>query len=116
MDKDTMNDKDTPLTSLVKSRVMDFMIKRNLSIYSLADKSGVTEIAIRDWYKKNHVPSILSLEKIAAVLDVEPFEFFCRDEDVMPLSPENKEILKLLDNLTQKQKEAVLLHIKSYFE
>lgn len=111
-----MNDKDTPLTNLVKSRVTEFMIKRDFTLYGLAEKSGVTEIAIRDWYKKNHVPSILSLEKIAVVLDVEPFEFFCRDEDVMPLSPENKEILRLLDNLTKKQKEAVLLHIKSYFD
>ena len=111
-----MNDKETPLTSLVKSRVTEFMFKRDLSIYDLAEKSGVTAVAIRDWDKKHHVPNIISLEKIAAVLDVEPFEFFCRDEDIMPLSPENREILELLDNLTQKQKEAVLQHIKSYFE
>lgn len=111
-----MDDKETPLTSLVKSRVTEFMIKRDLSIYDLAEESGVTAVAIRDWYKKHHVPNIVSLEKIAVVLDVEPFEFFCHDEDIMPLSPENKEILKLLDNLTKKQKEAVLQHIKSYFD
>lgn len=111
-----MNEKDTPLTSLVKSRVTEFMIKRGFSIYDLAEQSGVTGIAIRDWFTKHHVPSILSLEKISVPLDVEPFEFFCQDGDVMPLSATDKEILKLLGNLTKKQKEAVLLHIKSYFE
>lgn len=111
-----MNDKETPLTNLVKSRVTEFMFKRDLSVYNLAEKSGVTAVAIRDWYKRHHVPNIVSLEKIAVVLEVKPFEFFCNDEDLMPLSPENKEILRLLDNLTKKQKESVLQHIKSYFE
>lgn len=100
---------DTELTRLIKDRIIQFMTARNFSLAVLSDRSGISEVGIRNWFpKKNYIPTLPALEKIADALDIYPYELFCRDSDMMPVSPENKEILKKLELLSEKQRHIIV--------
>lgn len=99
---------DTELTHLIKDRILYFMKARDLSFKDLSELSGVSEVGIRNWFpKKNYIPTIPALEKIIQALEIYPYALFCNDEDVMPVSPEDKELLKKIGQLSNKQRAAI---------
>lgn len=99
---------DTELTRLIKERIRYFMKARDLSFNKLSELSGVSEVGIRNWFpKKNYIPTIPALGKVIQALEIHPYELFCGDEDVMPVSPENKEILKKIGQLSTKQRKII---------
>lgn len=105
---------DTELTRLVKDRIIQFMTIRQYSIKDLSERSGITDIGIRNWFpKKNYIPTLPALEKVAAAFDIYPYELLCRDEDVMPVSPENKELLKKVAFLSERQRHIIVELIDS---
>lgn len=100
---------DTELTRLIKDRIIQFMTARNFSFADLSDRSGISEVGIRNWFpKKNYIPTLPALEKVAAALDVYPYELFCRDGDMTPVSPKNKEILKKIELLSERQRHIIV--------
>lgn len=113
----TMAKTNSPLIELVKSRIRYFMTIKDLSFYELSMQSGVTEVCIRNWFTaRNYTPSMKAIEKIAAALEIMPYELFCSEEEIMPISPEKRALLQKLDTLTPKQKDAITLLIDSFKE
>lgn len=105
------------LVARVKSKIKELMEINNMSVYELAQKSDLTEACIRNWYtSRNYTPSLEAIEKICSALDMPVFELFCNDEEKMPVSEDNKEILKKLQLLTPKQRRAIIAHIEGYLD
>ncbi len=60
----------------VLERVTYYRNQKGWREYQLAEKSGLTQSTISSWYRKNMVPSILSLEKICNAVGITLSQFF----------------------------------------
>ena len=85
----------TDKTIEIKGKIKDLMKKKNMSIYQLSLKSGVSEACIRNWYsKRNYAPNLEPLQKVAQALDM-PFAqlFIGEDEKLYPIDKPTKKLL-----------------------
>ena len=110
--------KSSPMISLVKSNILKFMKLKGVTVRELALRTGLSEVAIRNWFSAaNYAPSLPNIEKVCAALEIQPFELFCAETDeAVPLSREKRALLQKYDLLTEKQRNAVTTMMDSYFQ
>lgn len=97
----------------VLERVTYYRTQKGWSEYQLAEKSGLTQSTISSWYRKNMVPSILSLEKICNAVGVTLSQFFATEEDDFSLTALEKELLAEANRLTAEQQSALIQFFKT---
>lgn len=97
----------------VLERVTYYRTQKGWSEYQLAEKSGLTQSTISSWYRKNMVPSILSLEKICNAVGVTLSQFFATEEDDFSLTALEKELLAESNRLTAEQQSALIQFFKT---
>ena len=100
----------------LKSKLNQIIEDKEVSISQLAINSDISDACIRNWFsKRNYNPSLETLLKICDGLDIDICELFVNDEqEFYPINQELKELINFWNKLDKKQKEAVLIHIKSY--
>ena len=110
--------KNSPMILMVKTNIQKFMRQKCVSVRELALRTDLTEVAIRNWFSAaNYSPSLANIEKVCAALEIQPFELFCDiGDDAIPLTEEKKTLLEKYDNLTPKQKAAIMIMLDSYLE
>ncbi len=87
----------TNKTIEIKEKIKDLMKKKNMTIYQLALKSGLSEACIRNWYsKRNYSPNLEPLQKVANALEIPFAQLFIGENE--KLYPIDKPTKKLLDN------------------
>ena len=96
------------LDEIIKQR-----LRRNWSEYELSNRSGLTQSTISNWYRKKQMPTIPILDKVCQGLGMTLSEFFAETDDVIALTPEQRELLDNWAALTPKQRELFLELIKS---
>lgn len=104
----------TDKTIEIKERIKDLMKKKNMSIYQLALKSGVSEACIRNWYsKRNYAPNLEPLQKVANALEI-PFAqlFVGKDEKLYPIDKPTKKLLDDYFSLDVERRQLVADLIK----
>ena len=108
--------KNSPMILMVKTNIQKFMRQKCVTIRELALRTGLTEVAIRNWFSAaNYSPSLVNIERVCTALEIQPFELFCDiGDDAIPLTEEKKTLLDKYDNLTPKQKAAIMTMIDSY--
>ena len=97
----------------VLERVTYYRTQKGWSEYQLAEKSGLTQSTISSWYRKNMVPSILSLEKICNAVGITLSQFFSTDDDNFSLTALEKELLTEANRLTEQQQMAIIQFFKT---
>ena len=114
----TMAMKNSPMILMVKTNIQKFMRQKCVSVRELALLTDLTEVAIRNWFSAaNYSPNLANIEKVCAALEIQPFELFCDiGDDAIPLTEEKKTLLEKYDNLTPKQKAAIITMLDSYLE
>ena len=102
----------------IERKMLTELTNRTSSIYELATQVDLSEPCIRNWFNnKNYVPSLSSLEKVCNYLHISlSAMFLSEDEKLYPLSKSEKDILSKYNKLNEKQKEAIKIHINSYFD
>lgn len=113
-----MTIKNSPVILMVKTNIQRFMKLKCVTVRELALRTGLTEVAIRNWFSAaNYSPSLANIEKVCSALGIRPFELFCDfGDDAIPLTEEKKTLLEKYDNLTPKQKTAIMTMLDSYLE
>lgn len=103
---------------MVKTNIQRFMNQKGVTVRELALRTGLTEVAIRNWFSAaNYSPSLANIEKICIALEICPFELFCDIGDAaIPLTEEKKILLDKYDDLTPRQRAAVMTMLDSYTE
>ena len=88
---------------------------RGWSEYQLAEQSGIPQSTISTWYRKTTVPSTASLIKICNTLGITVSQLFAEAEsnDLVALTPAQKELLRRWANLDQKQQMALFTLLDS---
>lgn len=97
----------------VLERVTYYRTQKGWSEYQLAEKSGLTQSTISSWYRKNMVPSILSLEKICNAVGITLSQFFATEDDDFSLTSLEKELLAEANRLTAEQQSALIQFFKT---
>ena len=104
------------LIPLIKSRIKNLSKQKSLSFYELGNLSDITPTCIRNWYsKRDYMPDLLSLIKICNALEIPLSQLVMNEnEKMIPLDNETQDLINFWQTLTREQKDAVLIHIKSY--
>lgn len=97
----------------VLKRIRDLMEEQNLTSYALAKKSNLAQSTISNFFKRNTVPSVATIESICNALGITLSQFFAEDNEMVCLSNSDKELLKHWSDLTEGQKQGFLTAIKS---
>ena len=99
----------------ILKRITDIRESRGMTIYELAKRSGINKNTIYRWYDKNFTPSLDSLQVICEKgFGMSLVEFFALGSELIPATPEIKEIIEVWTTLSDVQKQAVMQIIKSY--
>lgn len=97
----------------VLERLQKLMDARGWSMYRLAKESGLTESTISNIYRRNAIPSIVTLESICKGFGITLSQFFAEGE-MVELTPEFKEVFENWRTLTPEQKDATLAMMKAF--
>ena len=97
----------------VLERLQKFMDARGWSMYRLAKESGLTESTISNIYRRNAIPSIVTLESICKGFGITLSQFFAEGE-MVELTPELQEVFENWRTLTPEQKDATLAMMKAF--
>lgn len=97
----------------VLERLQKLMDARGWSMYRLAKESGLTESTISNIYRRNAIPSIVTLESICKGFGITLSQFFAEDE-MVELTPELQEVFENWRTLTPEQKDATLAMMRAF--
>jgi transcriptional regulator with XRE-family HTH domain len=100
----------------IKNKLKEIIKARKISINQLAIDSDVSDTCIRNWFSnRNYTPTLEKLLKICRGLHINAAELFIDDNNnLYPLDNSQKELINEWNSLNEKQKQAILIHIKSY--
>ena len=82
------------------------MEEKQWSEYRLAKMSGLSQSAISNLFKRNTLPSIPTLEAICNGLNITLSQFFA-EENLVELTPEQKEMFDRWMTLSDQQKQVL---------
>ena len=99
----------------ILQRIKDVREARKISVYELAKKSGISHNTIYRWYNMNYTPTLETLQILCEKgFEISLAEFFAVDCDMIPATPDLKEIAEIWTTLDAKQKEVIKQIILSY--
>ena len=80
---------------------------RGWTEYLLAEKSNLPQSTISSWYRKQMLPSLVSLDKICKAFDMGMSQFLSEEEDNR-LSAEQRQFLESWSYLSKDKKDIIL--------
>jgi len=88
--------------------------ERHWSEYQLAEHAGITQSTISSWYRKNMLPTIPTLTRICDAFDITISQFFFDENStVLDVTPEQAEILTLVNKLAPEQREKLIEFLRT---
>ena len=72
----------------ILKKLNDLRLERNMSVYRLAELSGINQSTLANTFSRGTIPSVQNLEKICNTLGVSLAQFFTEDEILVRLTPE----------------------------
>lgn len=91
----------------VNEKLKRLLDRHGWTMYELAKRAGLADSTIANIYKRNTVPSIVTLEAICKAFGITLSQFFAEDEPV-ELSPELQRLFNEWLTLTPDQKALIL--------
>lgn len=90
----------------VKARLQQLMDERNWTIYKVAKEAGIPWSTVRNMFKRNTEPSIMTLECICKGMGITLCQFFDVDNQ-MGLSREQVQLIQDWSRLTDHNKHLI---------
>ena len=90
----------------VNGRIRELLNERNWTEYKLAKESGLLQSTISNFFKRNTVPSISTLELICKGFGISLSQFFS-EGNMVELSEEQMEFFINWASLTAREKEII---------
>jgi transcriptional regulator with XRE-family HTH domain len=85
--------------------------KSGISKYRLSQLSGISQFSLGRIIATESLPSLITLEKICAALDVTLSQFFC-EEDMKDMAETQTEVLEIWKDLSADEQEVVLAMLR----
>lgn len=97
----------------ILAEITRYRKERHWTEYQLAERSGLPQSTISSWYRKNMVPTVMSLEKICAAFGITLSQLFAEENQVFSLTKSQKELLNVWSRLDQEQQTILLSLLKT---
>lgn len=91
----------------ILARITEYREERGWTEYQLAERSGLPQSTISSWYRKNMVPTIVSLEKICKAFGITLSQLFAEGNSPVSLTDSQRQLLKRWSRLTEEQQAVV---------
>ena len=91
----------------ILSTITSYREERGWTEYQLAERSGLPQSTISSWYRKNMVPTVVSLEKICMAFGITLSQLFSEGDSPVSLTESQKKLLEAWAKLTPDQQDAV---------
>lgn len=88
-------------------KLNELRLERNMSVYRLAELSGINQSTLANTFSRGTVPSVKNLELLCNTLGVSLSQFFADDEAPMPLSTSERTLIKNYRKLSPQLKQSV---------
>lgn len=101
----------------VAGRVVSLCDKQNMSMYRLAQVSGLKQSTISNISKRRTLPNLITLEKICDGFRITMSQFFQEKEECLNLTEEQKKIISMWNMLDEDKKKLfynILLGMSEY--
>lgn len=82
-------------------------LERNLSVYRLAELSGINQSTLANTFSRGTIPSVQNLELLCNTLGITMSQFFAEDEIPVRLTQKEMQLLQNYRRLPQPLKESV---------
>lgn len=90
------------------NRIIELCEKQHITMYRLAQLSGVKQSTISNIIKHNTLPNLVTLEKICTGLGITLSQFFQEDDTCFSLTAEQKQIVNLWITLNSDNKNLIM--------
>ena len=100
------------MSNRIIKKIEQMRLERGWSVYKLAEVSGLSEKCIYNWYQRNTMPTVPALECICKAFGISMAELFS-DEKCIVVGPEMQELFDDWLSLSQEQREALKVMIKT---
>lgn len=94
------------------NRIRRLCEKKNMSMYALSKKSGISQSSLSNLMKRGSIPSFFTLDRICDGLGITLAQFFSNDHEIPDITEEQKRVLQVWDSLTDRQKQAVEIYVR----
>lgn len=94
-------------------KVDDLRLGKGWTIYELAKKAGVAPTTIYNWRDRQSSPTLSLLEAICSAFNISVIDFLLDADDLMALTDEQREVIRLWNTLSSEQKKSILNLMKS---
>ena len=95
-------------------RIKELCGKQQITKYRLSQMTGVTQTVLSRIIKGENVPTIQTIEKICAALNISLAQFFAKDENPPDLTAEQREIIETWNGLTPEERERLMKIIRTF--
>ena len=95
-------------------RLKELCDKQQITKYRLSQMTGVTQTVLSRIIKGENVPTIQTIEKICAALNISLAQFFAKDENPPDLTAEQREIIETWNGLTPEERERLMKIIRTF--
>lgn len=89
-------------------------LERNLSVYRLAELSGINQSTLANTFSRGTVPSIAHLEQICTTLGITLAQFFTEDEKSAVLTPQEAALITNYRKLPDELKRSICDIVNNY--
>lgn len=94
-------------------KLNDMRLERNLSVYRLAELSGLTQSTLANTFSRGVTPSLTNLELMCGAMGTTLAQFFTESEHEILLTDGEQELVTNYRMLAPEMKTAVLAVMKS---
>ena len=91
----------------ILKKLNDLRLERNMSVYRLAELSGINQSTLANTFSRGTIPSVHNLEKICNTLGVSLAQFFTEDEIIVRLTPEEADFFENYKKLSPSVKKSI---------
>lgn len=98
----------------ILDKIEHMLIERNWTEKELSIRADISQSTINTWYRKRQIPTLYSLDKISKAFGITLSQLLAEDGDLIELSDQDREFLKLYNSAEPKQKEVLLTFLQSF--
>ncbi|MCI8499673.1 MAG: helix-turn-helix transcriptional regulator [Clostridia bacterium] len=97
----------------IYDKVDALRLEKGWTIYELAKKAGVAPTTIYNWRDRLSSPTLSLLEAVCSAFEITVIDFLLNEDELMALTEEQKELIRVWNTLTGAQKKSILNLMKS---
>lgn len=97
----------------IYDKVDALRLEKGWTIYELAKKAGVAPTTIYNWRDRLSSPTLSLLEAVCSAFEITVIDFLLNEDELMALTEEQKELMRLWNTLSSEQKKSIINLMKS---